>query len=93
MSDFRVDHLRNTKVGDFHLLAVVVNDDVGRLNVPVDDTFPVSVVDSRGHLGHQPDHLLGPETPPVVQYVGDRLPVDELHRQKRDLLLGLADFK
>ena len=78
MGDVGVGQLRDAEVGDLDLVGVV-EDQVGRLDVAVDDAPRVRVVERRGHLAHEADHLLRLEARALGEHLRDGLAVDELH--------------
>ena len=84
--DVRVLELRDAEVGHLHLV-VVVQDQVGGLDVAMDDAARVRVVERCGDLAHEPDDFLGLEVRALGQHVGDRTAVDELHREERIAIL------
>ncbi len=91
MRDLGVDELRDPEVGDLDLVALA-QDEVRRFDVAVHDAARVSVVERGRDLAHERDHPLGLEADALVDDGGDRLAVDELHRQERQPVL-LADVE
>jgi hypothetical protein len=61
--------------------------DVGRLQVPVDDRLLVRVLDAVAHLGQELEPLGGREPMPVA-VLGDREPLHVLHHEVRPALGG-----
>src|SRR4029453_15491230 len=67
--------------------AVVANEQVRRLDVPVNDVLAVDVVDGRSGLLEDPQGLLGRDRPAVDAGV-ERLAVDVLHDDVERVLVG-----
>ncbi len=89
--DLGVGELGDAEVGDLDLVRLV-DDEVGGLDVPVDDPARVGVVEGRRDLAHEADHPLGLEAGPFLEDGADRLPLHELHGEERHLVL-LADVE
>ena len=85
----RLDPLGQAEVGDLRL-ALPVEQDVGRLEVAVDDAALVGVVDGLGHLGHQPGRLARRQRA-VGGLLGQAAALDEAHAEVV-LALVLADL-
>jgi hypothetical protein len=80
LSHLGVDQLGDPEVRDLHAVGVV-EDQVGRLDVAVDDALGMGVIDCGRDLADQPDDLLRLEAQPTLDDRGDRLALDELHGQ------------
>ena len=81
-----VGELRDPEVGDLDPV-FLVQDQVLRLDVAVDDALAVGVVDRRGDLAGQADDLLRLEPVAGFDEGGHGLAVHELHGQVGDALL------
>ena len=76
-----LEELRDPEVQQLHL-ALLVHQDVGRLQVPVHDELTLGIAKCVAHVGEEPES--SPHTQPrLVAVPGDRHPVDVLHRQPR----------
>jgi hypothetical protein len=83
--------LGDAEVRDLHL-AVGGDHDVRRLDVAVDDPFPVGVVERLGDLPNDVGDLIGRELAPVDHETLERLSLDVLHGDERHAtVLVLAD--
>ena len=91
VGDLGVGELGDAEVRDLDLV-LLVEDEVGGLDVAVDDPARVGVVERRRDLAHEPDHLLRLEAVPLLEDGADRLAVHELHGEERHVLL-LADVE
>lgn len=69
---------RDAEVGELHL-ARLVEEDVGGLDVPVDDAHGVEIVERRGDLGHQVDGALEVELAAGRQDLGQAAAAHVLH--------------
>lgn len=63
-------------------LALIVEQDIGRLEVTMDDQLPMRVIQRAGDLDNQIHALLDAQPLPGTGLV-DRVAIDELHRQPR----------
>ena len=91
MRDLGAHELGDPEVRDLDPLTLV-QDQVRRLDVAVDDALAVRVVHRGGDLADEADDLLGREADPPLQDGGDRLALHELHGQIGDARL-LADVE
>ncbi len=91
VGDLGVGELRDAEVRHLDLV-LLVDDQVGGLDVPVDDATRVGVVERRRHLAHEADHLLRLEARAPFEDGADRLAVHELHGEKRNAVF-LSDVE
>ena len=92
----RLRHLRIRELGDAEVRDLDVvpfgQDQVRGLDVAVDDTLGVRIIDCRSDLAHEADDPLGVEPHALLDQCRDRLARHELHRQERQAAF-LADIE
>ncbi|MEZ4364862.1 MAG: hypothetical protein R2939_01080 [Kofleriaceae bacterium] len=89
-----VEHQRDAEVDHPRVIAAVVaalDDDVGRLEVPVDQAAGVGVSEPAGDAAGDVEHARARHRAELLDQVGEVDAVGEVHRQVQEAGRGLAD--
>jgi hypothetical protein len=92
----RLGALRDTEVEDLRLQETVTtldDEEVGGLEIPMDDAERVSFGDRLARLDHELDGLLDKQRAPGAQPVGEITPVEMLHHEVRRTVVEASNIE